>query len=487
MKKFLVSFAMLVSVAALTLFPVSAQSARLSPVENVLAITKASIAWLFEPLYLFITHTMRQWGMILGANAFDKEERVAFEDMLEGFQDALVLSRNVSIYSTDQTMMERTGNQIWRPQPYIAQSFAGTDQTANFKSSTQLAVPAVINQPRSVPWIMTATELRDALQENRLGAAAKQKLASDINVAVMALAANTGTLVVKRTTAATGFDDVAQCEAIFNEQGIQSFERYLALSTRDYNGMSSNLAARQTMQGKPTTAYEKAYVGTVASFETYKLDYANRLPAALGGGGITMSTLDAGANYYTPQATTVAATGEVGNVDNRFQTITVSASTNVVAGDCFTVAALDAVHHITKGDTGQLKTFRVMSVPDATHLVISPPMITNQVASDASAQYQNCVINTKAANSALVFLNTVAANVNPFWQKDAMEILPGRYVVPPDAGVAVMRASTDQGIEIVLQKFYDINTMKTKYRLDTFFGVCNKQPEMTGIMLFSQT
>jgi hypothetical protein len=28
--------------------------------------------------------------------------------------------------------------------------------------------------------------------------------------------------------------------------------------------------------------------------------------------------------------------------------------------------------------------------------------------------------------------------------------------------------------------------MKTKYRLDTLFGVVNKQPEMSGILLFNQ-
>jgi hypothetical protein len=50
-----------------------------------------------------------------------------------------------------------------------------------------------------------------------------------------------------------------------------------------------------------------------------------------------------------------------------------------------------------------------------------------------------------------------------------------------------MRGSTDQGLEIVMQKFYDINTMTTKYRWDTRYGVCMKQPEMAGIMLFSQT
>lgn len=421
------------------------------------------------------------------ANTFSKEERVAFELLLEGFQDALVLSRNVSIYSTDQVTMERTSDTIWRPQPYISQSFDGQDQTNNFKDYTQLSVPARIGYAKSVPFVLTAKELRDALQEQRLGQSAKQKLASDINVAVMNVAAQQGTLVVKRTSAASGFDDVAQCEAIFNEQGVMDFERYLALSTRDYNGMASNLAGRQTMQGKPVTAYEKAYVGTVASFETYKLDYANRLAAAAGGAGLTIDTRDSATNYYIPKATSTATTGEVGNVDNRYQTVTISSTTNVAAGDCFTIAGVNAVHHITKGDTGQLKTFRVISVDSATTMTISPPIISNQVANDSSAEYQNCVVNTKAANSAIVFLNTVAAYANPFWQKDAIEILPGRYAVPSDAGVAVMRASTDQGIELVFQKWYDINTMKTKYRVDTLFGVVNKQPEMSGIMLFSQT
>jgi len=421
------------------------------------------------------------------ANEFVKEERVAFEDILEGFNDALVLSKNVSIYNSDSTTMERANNTIWRPQPYIAQTFDGTDQTANFARYTQLSVPATLGYQKSAPWIMSATELRDALQEGRLGDSAKKKLASDINAAVMQVAATQGTLVVKRSAAATGFDDVAQCEAVFNEQGIPSYDRYLALSTRDYNGMASNLASRQTMNGKPVTAYEKAYVGTVASFETYKLDYATRLAAAAGGGSLTMSTLDAAVNYFTPQATRVSATGERSNVDNRYQTITISSTTNVAAGDSFTVAGLNAVHHITKGDTGQLKTFRVISVDSSTTLTISPPMITAQGGTDAELQYQNCVINTKASNSAIVFLNTVAASVNPFWQKDAIELLPGRYAVPTDAGAAVMRATTDQGIELVFQKQYDINNMQTKYRLDTFFGVVNKQPQMSGIMLFSQT
>lgn len=424
------------------------------------------------------------------SNSFSKEERVAFEDILEGFNDALVLSRNVSIYNTESSMMERTNNVIYRPQPYIAQSYDGMDQTGNFGAYTQLSVPATLGFQKSVPFILDALELRDALQEGRLGEAAKQKLASDINIAIMNVAAAQGSLVVTVSTAAGDYDDVALCDSIMNEQGVQAFDRYLALSSRDYNGIASNIAtgagtgARSFNGTKSNTAFERSYVGMVAGFETYKLDYANRLAGATGADP-TMSTLAAANNYYVPVATSTAATGETQNVDNRFQTITVSSTTDLPAGSAIEIQGVEAVHHITKQGTGFSKTFRVVQVVNATTCVITPPIISAQGGTDAELQYQNCIV-TAAAGRTINRLNTTTAPVNCFWQKDALEILPGRYAVPSDAGVAVMRASTDQGIELVMQKQYDVNTMKTKYRLDTLFGVVNKQPEMSGILLFNQ-
>ena len=426
------------------------------------------------------------------SNSFSKEERVAFEDILEGFNDALVLSRNVSIYNTDGSMMERTNNVIYRPQPYIAQSYDGMDQTNNFTAYTQLAVPATLGFQKSVPFILDALELRDALQEGRLGEAAKQKLASDINISIMNVAAAQGSLVVTVNTAAGDYDDVALCDSIMNEQGVQSFDRYLALSSRDYNGIAGNIAGGATGGGasrsfagtKSNTAFERSFVGMVAGFETYKLDYANRL-AARTGSNTTMSTLAAANNYYVPVATSTAATGETQNVDNRFQTITVTSTTDLRVGTPFEISGVEAVHHITKQGTGFAKTFRVVSITNATTCVITPPIISAQGGTDAELQYQNCIV-TPNASATMTRLNSTTAPINCFWQKDALEILPGRYAVPSDAGVAVMRASTDQGIELVMQKQYDVNTMKTKYRLDTLYGVVNKQPEMSGILLFNQ-
>ena len=178
-------------------------------------------------------------------------------------------------------------------------------------------------------------------------------------------------------------------------------------------------------------------------------------------------------------------------MDNRYQTLTFADGggdiSDVAAGDAFTIAAVNAVHHITKEDTGQLKTFRVISANDTT-ITFSPPIIDPAIGTGAESEimYQNCVVNTESATSAITWLNIDPSAINPFWYKDAIEILPGRYAVPENAGAAVMRGNTDSGLELVMQKQYDINTMKTKFRLDTRFGVVNKCPEMSGILLFNQ-
>ncbi|AWL18211.1 hypothetical protein DIW83_03760 [Acinetobacter nosocomialis] len=417
------------------------------------------------------------------SNSFSKEERVAFEDMLEGFQDQLVLSKLVNKYRMSDVEAERSNNTIWRPMPYIATSYDGMDQTGNFKDKTQLSVPATIGYKKSSPWILDAQELRDQLQENRLGDAAKQKLASDINLAVSKVASLQGTLVVKRTGAATGFDDVALADAIMNEQGIPMNDRRIALATRDYNSMAGDLAKRQNVVGKVQTAYDRAFIGDVAGFDAFKLDYSERIGAATATG----VTIGAANQFYVPKATSTAATGEVSNVDNRYQTIPVAVTGGALKeGDAFTITGVESVHQITKQATGQLKTFRVVKVNSATSIVISPPIISAQGASEAEKQYQN-VSATPANGAVITMLNTATAYANPFWHRDAIELIPARYAVPTNAGAAVLRATTDQGIELVFQKQYDINTMKTKYRLDTMFGVVMVNPEMAGIELFNQT
>lgn len=419
-------------------------------------------------------------------NAFSKQEVVAFEQSLEGFQDALTISKSFRKQSFDGTEAERSGNVFWRPMPYVAQSFDGIDQSANFnRSYTQLSVPATLGYSKAVPLTLSATELRDQLQEQRLGKAAMQRLASDINVSCSNLAALTGTVVVKRTGPASGFDDIAAIDNAFNRVGVQMDGRKAFLPSEHYNSMASNLAGRQTLNGKTLTAYEKAAIGNIAGFDTFKLDYGYRLAAAAG----TTVTVNGANQYYTPKSTSTAGTGETSNVDNRYQNLTIGVvSGTVKVGDAFTIAGVNEVHHITKADTGSLKTFRVTAIVSgaggAGVVQISPPIISATGGTDAEKQYQN--VNAAPANgAAITFLNTATSVVCPFWQDEAFEIIPGKYAPKEDSGLAIMSATTDNGLTVTMTRQGDINGLNTKYRWDVLFGLVNLQPQMSGIEIFA--
>src|SRR5690606_26429185 len=127
----------------------------------------------------------------------------AFDNVIEGFEDALVASKNVNIYGTDGQLMERTGDTIWRPQQFIS---VGQDRIVgspvSAKGKTQLSVPATLGYQPNDTFELDALELRDALQEGRLGEASKNYLASRINSDVLAVATTQATVVVTQSTAA---------------------------------------------------------------------------------------------------------------------------------------------------------------------------------------------------------------------------------------------------------------------------------------------
>lgn len=460
------------------------------------AFVLACIAWVFQPVAQALFTYLCRTGLIRGATAFSKQETVFFDELLAGFDDMLVAGRNVSLFNADPVVLERSqGTAIWRPTPYVSVSIdgpAGTDISAQFNDVTQLSVPIALGYDKTVPWAMTSNDLNDKQQRERKLRSAMQRLATDINVACANVACLQGTLVVKRTVAASGFDDLAAADSIMIEQGLVGDvgRRVAMLHARDYNNMASVLAKPATSANpKVNNAYENAYVGRISGFETFKSDYTYRLTQAA---GVTV-TVNGANQYYVPQAVSTAATGEQQNVDNRYQNLTVTVTSGTIkVGDCFTIAGVNALHHIQKGDTGQLKTFRVTKIVSGGGgsgvIQISPPIISAQGASQAEKEYQN-VSATPANGAAITWLNTAASNVMPFWDERAIELLPGRNGVDEDltgAGAGYMRGTTELGVDVIMYKFFDINTKKYKYRCDTRFGVGMTNPEMCGLVLFSQ-
>lgn len=424
--------------------------------------------------------------------ALNKEQRVIFKEVFTGFKDNLIVSGLVKYKTFDATDLERSNNVVWRPNQYIMPSSTGTDATSNFISPTQTAVPAVVDTNQYVGFQLSDTEMRDMAQDGSLRKAAGEKLASDVNVAILRALSLQAVDFQKRSGTATGYRDVAAAMKSLNFTGVPMARRRFAASPQDWYEMSANLQDLSRSFGNKISdnALENAEIGRLAGCNMYMLDYAFTQAAAGGGGGITVDNRYTGGGngiWHTPTNMT-ASGGLSSNFDNRYKVITVSSTTNVAVGDWFTIANVFKVHRINKVRQPELLRFRVMEVLNATQLRVSMPPVNSAGTSAAEQQYANAaLVGAGSATAAIVFLNTVEAPINCYWHEDAIELLCGTIAAPTDAGVQVGQASTPQGLQLTMLRAYDINTRQVKTRFDVFFGVCVNQPDMVGGEMFSQT
>jgi hypothetical protein len=418
------------------------------------------------------------------ATSFTKQEQVMFDKMVEGFDDMLVIAKGFDLYEvqTEQQAVNAR-DKFWVPAPMIGSSYDGFDQTANFDGLTELNVPASIGFHKSSPKTLTSKNLRNQYALDNYGRAAKQKLASDVNLACFNTAALFGSVVSKRSGAATGYDDVADLDTRFTRIGVGQDDRMAFYSPSAMNAMAGNLAGRSEDTARSKNAYENALIRhDVAGFKVYKNDQEIRLTAATGG-----AILINGANQRTVPAATTTSAGLEENKDNRFTDLVVDGGTygNIKVGDAFTIANVFELHLITKQNTGNLKTFRVVALPAANTIRVYPAIIDAAEGSIGSVEYAN-VSAAPADNAALTWLNTTAAPMNPFFKKESLILIPGTFAVDPEDGWQVMRATTDLGIGITYTRQADINTLNVKMRWDIDFGTALLNPEFAGVQLFSQ-
>lgn len=416
--------------------------------------------------------------------SFTKEEQVMFDNVIEGFDDLLVVSKGFELYdplSAQEAV--NAGDKFWVPAPMIGKSYDGFDQSANFDGLTQLNVPATIGVHKAVPKTLSSKNLRNTFAMDQYGKAAKQKLASDVNLSCFNTAALYGSVFSKRTAAATGYDDVADLDVRFTRIGVPQDNRMAFYAPSAMNAMAGNLAGRSEDSARSKNAYERALIRhDVAGFQVFKNDMEISLAAATGG-----AILINGANQRTVPAATVTSAGLTENKDNRYTDLVVDGGTygNVKVGDAFTIANVFELHPITKQSTGQLKTFRVVALPAANTIRCYPAIIDAAEGSIGSVEYAN-VSATPADNAALTWLNTTAASMNPFFRKDALILIPGSFTVDPEDGWQVMRATTDLGIGITYTRQGSINDLSVKARWDIDFGTALLNPEMAGVQMFGQ-
>jgi hypothetical protein len=422
-----------------------------------------------------------------------KDELVAFDDFVAGFDDMLVVAQEVERFDMPGSAQDqsRYSDKVWRPMPYIPAVYDGFDQTSNFGDITQLSVPVTVGIHKVTPVTFGAKAGRDKGSIARYFRDASLSLASQVNLSVFTTAVNNASIVSKRTVAATGYDDLAAMGAIFTEQGLPNFDRKAFYSARDYLSMAATIAKPATSDSPlARTAYERAYVKTIGNFDLFENDQTKLLAAATATGVTITNTQPL---YYTPVASTIDSDGNTTNIDNRRQIISIAVTTSTVkVGDAFTIAGVNSIHHISKQDTGQLKTFRITRIVTGAGgtgtVEITPPIISAGGSTRAETEYKN-VSATPANGAAITFLNTVTASANLFFLKGAIELIPGSYAVNPNDGWDVVAQATTPklGLPISYVRQGNINDLSVKARVEVDYGVGALNPEMIGIQLFSQT
>ncbi len=415
------------------------------------------------------------------ANAFSKEEIVFFNEVLQGFNPNNITARQVSKFMAPSMQFERAGLTIHRPVPYISRTTTGLTIAA--VDRTQLTVPSSLNATTNiinVPFKLNAVELNDPSQRDKIVQSALIALSAAADSIIANKIAIQGTLFVPISGAISEYGDIAAAEVQQSIRDVPIMEpRTLIMNPTDYNTVAGDLANRDAPPtGVSLTAFERSRIPTVATFDSFKANFQPTITAEAAG-----ATTVTGIQRYVPVATD--ANGQ--NVDNRTMTLTVNSTTDIVAGDAFTIAGVNAVGLIHKNDTGVLQRFRVIENLTGTTLTISPPIIVGDGTSQAEDDYANCSAATVDA-AVVTFLNTTTAQSNIFFVNKAVEIIHGQLsdIDLNGAGVSTMVESTDSGIQILFAKGAEVTTLETTYRLTMWMDATVLIPDMCGVVVANQ-
>jgi len=408
------------------------------------------------------------------ANALAKDLELMWENFVEGYDAACVISQEAERSYPSPQVMQRAGDTFYKRQNFNATISTGLDISGATPTDViDRFVPTVYRSPDNVLFYLDAKEMRDPDYKTKMGQAASVRLAAQIDSNLYAAVAARASIVVKKVGAFT-WDDAATAEALMLSRGIAGDRvRKTFLNPFDYLAVAKDLGNRAYIGDWSKSAYERSQVPDIAGFRTFRTDNVANLAAT---GTVSGTTIN-GAQSFT----VTAMTGDA-PTDNRQMTLTVQGANvaNIKAGDAFTIAGVNAVHQIDKSDTGQLMSFRVLAAGGGgTSLTITPAIV-------ATGPYQN--VSAVAANSAaLVFLNTVTKPINAFWAQGAVTLDYGRLAFPTGEGAQVMTATTKQGVPLIMAYQFNSLTGKTSCRFTTLYAATVLDPEQCGIVIANQT
>lgn len=407
------------------------------------------------------------------ANSSLKTIDIMWEAFVEKFDAMCVLSKMVDKETLAPQDLQRGGDVMYVRQNFHASTVSGLDISAAADMDViERAVPLVFQDPQNVKYSMDSKEMRAEDTMRKQGEAAAAQLAAVIDTTLYNRAVDRAT-IARFNTGAFSWNMGQSAETALIQRGITSTQARLLLNATDYEAVAADLGGRAYISDWSKAAYERSQVPGIGNFQTHRTDNLKNVVLR---GTVTGTTINGNQSH-----TVVAKDANGVPVDNRQMTLTVAGANvaNIKAGDTFTIANVNAVHMVTKEDTGVLQTFRVLAVAGAgVTLTISPAIVV-------TGPYQN--VTTQAANSAAVsFVNAATKPANLFFTGDAIQLKYSRLHFPKDQGPKVMEATTENGAPLCMSYFFNHLTGKTQFRFHTYFAAEAVDPEKIGIIVANQ-
>ncbi|EFF8204485.1 coat protein, partial [Escherichia coli] len=104
------------------------------------------------------------------ANQLAKDLEIMFENYVEGFEAACVVSRNAKKFRPGDTAMQRAGDVLYRPQHYHMNIEEGLDLSGKTPTAlVQRLVPSVFKEPKNILYTLDAREMRDPEHKTEAG------------------------------------------------------------------------------------------------------------------------------------------------------------------------------------------------------------------------------------------------------------------------------------------------------------------------------
>jgi len=413
-----------------------------------------------------------------------KVVEMVFEKALETYENEMQLLPLTDFTQPEAGAMQNAGNVIWRPRQQFRPTIPGWDVTGKETGIIEETYPAVLGIPENDVIQQRADDMRTTRFWETAGEESGRQQVTQLNQAIADTIALQGSLFY-RSNATSGYDFIGGAQALMNERKGKKTNRCFILNDRDNLSFASDLAARQTLQGRPADVWTNGQIGkNIAEFDVYTGSFLPNLV-----GGANPATTVTGNQTFAPTAGSVNATTKVvTNVDYRTADIPVAASAEYNVGDKVTIGDVQSVNLATKQATGQLMTFTIVGKPDATTITVFPKPIAYDDAalSDLEKAYAN--VNTTIANANTVNrLNIDAsAKTNLFWDKGAVEVVGG--TIPANlfsqfGGAKVVSKTMSNGQTMYMLYDGDILTMNLTMRLFTWYGVTMADPTRAGVAI----